>query len=105
VANVARYHRGNPPQRSHLAYLELDQPERMIVNKLAAILRVANALDAEHLQKVSDVRLVRTEQTWVLELAGTGDITMEQLAATARADMFVDVYGRELLVRATGVGA
>ena len=105
VGNVARYHRGSPPQRSHLPYVELDQPERMIVNKLAAILRVANALDAEHLQKVSDLRLVKTGQTWVLELVGKGDITMEQLAATARADMFVEVFGRELLVRATGVGA
>lgn len=105
VGNVARYHRGNPPQRSHLPYVELDQPERMIVNKLAALLRVANALDAEHLQKVSDLRLVRTGPTWILELVGKGDITMEQLAATARADMFVEVFGRELLVRTTGVGA
>ena len=62
--------------------------DRLIVNKLAAILRVANALDAEHLQKVRDLRLVRSDRTWILELDGTGDLTMEQLAATARADMF-----------------
>ena len=105
VANVARYHRGSLPQRSHLAYIELDQHERMLANKLAALLRIANALDAEHLQKVRDARLVRDGATWVLELTGTGDITMEQIAATARTDMFVEVFGRELLIRTAGVGA
>lgn len=105
VANVARYHRGNLPQRSHLPYVELDQAERLLVNKLAALLRVANALDAEHLQKVQDIRLVKTEKAWLLELIATGDVTMEQLAATARTDLFVEVYGRELVIRAAGVVA
>lgn len=105
VANVARYHRGSLPQRTHLAYLELDQFERMIASRLAALLRIANALDAEHQQKVRDVRLIKDGATWVLELIGTGDITMEQIAATARSDMFVEVFGRELLIRAAGVGA
>jgi exopolyphosphatase/guanosine-5'-triphosphate,3'-diphosphate pyrophosphatase len=105
VANVARYHRGSLPQRSHLPYLELDEHERRLVNKLAALLRIANALDAEHLQKVKDVRFVRTEKTWVLELVGVGDITMEQIAAAARADLFTEVFGRELLFRQAGVGA
>ena len=105
VANVARYHRGNLPMRSHLPYIELDQHERLLVNKLAALLRIANALDAEHLQKVTDVRLVRGDKGWVLALQGSGDITMEQLAATARTDLFTEVFGRELHIRPAGVGA
>ncbi|MFN7914170.1 MAG: Ppx/GppA phosphatase family protein [Vicinamibacterales bacterium] len=103
VANVARYHRGNLPQRSHLPYMELDQTERMLVNKLSALLRLANALDAEHLQKVRDVRLLTDDHPWVLELRGSGDVTMEQLAGTARADLFVEVFGREVVIRAAGV--
>jgi exopolyphosphatase/guanosine-5'-triphosphate,3'-diphosphate pyrophosphatase len=105
VSNIARYHRRGTPRRSHLPYMELDQADRLLVNKLAALLRIANALDAEHLQKVRDVRLVRAERTWVLELDGTGDITMEQMAAVARADMFTEVYGRDVIVRVTGVSA
>ena len=57
VANIARYHRRGPPQTSHLPYVALDRQDRLLVNKLAAILRLANALDAEHLQKVRDLRL------------------------------------------------
>ena len=57
IANVARYHRRGAPQRSHLPYAALDRQERLIVNKLSALLRVANALDAEHLQKVRDLHV------------------------------------------------
>lgn len=103
VSNVARYHRRGLPQRSHLPYIALDRPDRMIVNKLAAILRLANALDAEHLGKVHDVRLRRDEDDWILDLEGTGDLTMERMATQARADMFAEVFGRHLLVRGAGV--
>jgi exopolyphosphatase/guanosine-5'-triphosphate,3'-diphosphate pyrophosphatase len=103
VANIARYHRRALPQRSHLAYVSLDGADRLIVTKLAAILRVANALDAEHLQKVRALRLVPHGEAWVLEMDGAGDLTMERLAATARADMFEETYGREVIVRQAGV--
>jgi exopolyphosphatase/guanosine-5'-triphosphate,3'-diphosphate pyrophosphatase len=103
VSNIARYHRRGLPARSHLPYVALDRRDRLIVNQLAGILRVANALDAEHLQKVRDLRLVRRERAWTLELEGDGDLTMEQLAASARADLFVETFGRELLIRPSGV--
>jgi exopolyphosphatase/guanosine-5'-triphosphate,3'-diphosphate pyrophosphatase len=103
VSNIARYHRRGLPQRSHVPYVALDREDRLVVNKLAAILRVANALDAEHAQKVREVRAVRRASTWVLALEGVGDLTMERLAATARADMFAETFGRPLVVRVGGV--
>ena len=105
VANVARYHRRGMPQRSHLPYVALDRQDRLLVNKLAALLRVANALDAEHLQKVRDLRLVRRDGTWLLEYTANGDATMEQMAATARADMLAETFGRQVTIRPVGAGA
>jgi exopolyphosphatase/guanosine-5'-triphosphate,3'-diphosphate pyrophosphatase len=102
VANIARYHRRGLPQKSHLPYVALDGPARLIVNKLAAILRVANALDAEHLQKIKDVRVIRRGETWILELEGAGDVTMECMVATARADMVAETYGRQVSIRQAG---
>jgi exopolyphosphatase/guanosine-5'-triphosphate,3'-diphosphate pyrophosphatase len=105
VANVARYHRRRTPQKSHLPYAALDRRARLIVDKLAAMLRVANALDAEHLQKVTTLRLERRERNWILEIDGVGDLTMEQLAATARADLFIETFGQELVIQRGGVRA
>jgi exopolyphosphatase / guanosine-5'-triphosphate,3'-diphosphate pyrophosphatase len=80
--------------------MALDREARVRVNKLAAILRLANALDADHLQKIQEVRLVAEEDgEWVLEVEGAGDLTMERLAAQARSDLITEVFGRRLAFR------
>ena len=103
VANVARYHRRACPSKSHLPYMALDREARIDVNKLSAILRLANALDADHLQKVKDVRLLTEDGDWVLEVEGAGDLTMERLASLARADYLTEVFGRKVTFRETRV--
>jgi hypothetical protein len=65
VSNIARYHRGRSPSRA-ICRTSPGSRRPDPVTKLAAILRVANALDAEHLQKVRDLRLARGEASWVL---------------------------------------
>jgi exopolyphosphatase / guanosine-5'-triphosphate,3'-diphosphate pyrophosphatase len=99
IANVARYHRRAVPRRTHLSYMMFSRKNRVCINKLAAILRLANALDAEHLQKIRDVRVSIDDGARVLLLEGTGDLTMERLAATARADLLNDVLGRRVILR------
>ena len=103
VSNIARYHRRGLPQDTHVPFIALDRTDRLIVNKLGAILRLVNALDAEHAQKVRDVKLVRRGSNWMLELEGDADLTLELLAATARGDMFAETYGRQLIIRRAGV--
>lgn len=102
ISNIARYHRRASPNKSHLAYMALDSAARVEVNKLAAILRVANALDADHLQKVREVKLLREGDQWVLEVDGAGDLTLERLAALARADLLTEVFGRRVAFREAG---
>ena len=105
VANIARYHRRGLPQKSHPEFMRLDRDERVRVTKLAALLRLANALDAEHMQKVSDVSVREEDDRWVLDLQGRGDLTMERMAATSRADLLVDVFGKHVVIRGAGAGA
>ena len=50
----------------------------------------------------ADVVQQRRERSWLLDIDGAGDLTMEVLAATARADMFVDTFGQELTIRRGG---
>ena len=49
VALVARYHRRALPRTTHEGYTTLDRETRVAVSKLAAILRVADALDSGHI--------------------------------------------------------
>jgi exopolyphosphatase/guanosine-5'-triphosphate,3'-diphosphate pyrophosphatase len=99
VSNVARYHRRAVPSKSHLPYMTLDREARVAVSKLSALLRLANALDADHLQKIKDVHVVPEDSDWVLEVEGAGDLTMERLASLARADYLTEVFGRKVTFR------
>jgi exopolyphosphatase/guanosine-5'-triphosphate,3'-diphosphate pyrophosphatase len=99
AGNVARYHRRALPQRSHIPYMALDRETKLVVNKLAAILRVANALDADHQQKVKNVQTRMEAGAIVFEVEGAGDLTMERLALLARGDFFQEAFGRRVVFR------
>jgi exopolyphosphatase/guanosine-5'-triphosphate,3'-diphosphate pyrophosphatase len=55
IANIARYHRGSEPKVSHESYMSLPQADKQMVNDMAAILRLAEALDRSHRQVVQRV--------------------------------------------------
>lgn len=55
VANVARYHRGALPSDGHRGYKALRSADRMVVDQLASILRVADALDVSHASVVRSI--------------------------------------------------
>lgn len=99
IANIARYHRRALPQRSHLPYISLDRDERMIVSKLAAILRVANALDKDHLQKVMDLKISREGDQVVLVAQNISDMAMGRLALASRSDFFTEIFGKKVILR------
>jgi len=100
VANVVRYHRRSLPKPTHVQYMSLPRPDRVVVSKLAAILRAADALDNSHQQKIKSVRLEKKAETcvfWVDEKAG--DIALERQSLAEKSNMFSDIYGLSLSLR------
>lgn len=57
IANVARYHRGAPPKKKHGNFGPLDRALRRRINRLAAILRIADGLDRGHTGAVKTLRI------------------------------------------------
>ena len=100
AALVARYHRGPAPSNEHPEYRQLDRSQRLIVSKLAALLRVADSLDRGRGQRVG-IRRARIEpDRLVLELDGVKDTSGVQLALNRKAGLFTSVFGLELAVEA-----
>jgi exopolyphosphatase/guanosine-5'-triphosphate,3'-diphosphate pyrophosphatase len=95
VALVARYHRRAEPKPHHHIWQDLSERDRSRVRKLASVLRVADSLDREHLQRVLAVRPRVTEDAVLLEVEARGDLLLEQWALEKKGAMFEDVYGRE----------
>jgi exopolyphosphatase/guanosine-5'-triphosphate,3'-diphosphate pyrophosphatase len=98
VANVARYHRRSAPKPTHLPYVALPRDQRVIVSKLAAILRVADALDRGHTRQVLDFRVQRGEDEIVLYVPGAAELALERHALERKADLFEDIFGLKVRI-------
>src|SRR4029079_3448375 len=73
VANVARYHRKSPPQVDHENFRALSREDRGKVKAMAAMLRVADALDRQHQARVSDIAGKIEGNKLVIEVHASGD--------------------------------
>jgi exopolyphosphatase/guanosine-5'-triphosphate,3'-diphosphate pyrophosphatase len=98
VANVARYHRKSPPKPHHRGYTELSPRDRVITSKLAALLRLADALDTQHQGQSIDVSVEHDRRQLVLRLKGTGDLLLEKWKLVKKAGMFEEVFSLKCLV-------
>ncbi len=98
VANVARYHRKSAPDPSHPNFQELDKENRSIVRALAGILRIADALDREHLGKIQDVRATVDKTRLVLTITGSEERDLEEWTVKAKSGLFRDVFGLEVVL-------
>jgi len=97
VALVARYHRKAMPRPEHTGYSALRRRDREMVERLAAVLRLADALDRQHAAVVTDVAVTIGDKT--LELTPTlraGEstkLTLEAKAIERKGELFEHVFG------------
>ncbi|MCA9191767.1 MAG: Ppx/GppA family phosphatase [Planctomycetales bacterium] len=100
ISLVARYHRRSSPQPQHEGYANLDRSDRVAVAKLAAILRIAIALDESRSQRVTDIQCRIDNKRLVITAKGIEDISLEQLALRQSGTMFEETYGLPVYLRA-----
>ncbi len=98
VALVARYHRHSCPVLDHPGYAALRVEDRIRVSKLAALLRVADALERTHAQRVSQIEIRRGKGKLHLRLPGLADAAVERLAMASKADLFEQVFGLAVVI-------
>ncbi|PTY02636.1 hypothetical protein DB346_08805 [Verrucomicrobia bacterium LW23] len=97
VAQVARYHRKALPCPQHGGYVELPPEHRVIVSKLAALLRVADALDRTHRQIIRSVRPELTPTALVLTVECKVPCQREQEAVQKKADLLRALAERDVV--------
>jgi exopolyphosphatase/guanosine-5'-triphosphate,3'-diphosphate pyrophosphatase len=102
VANVARYHRKAHPAEHHDDFMILSQDERERVVRLAAILRVADSLDREHVQRVTGVTAKMTDDEVLLWLDGSAGVLLEGWALRQKANLFSKLFDRKISLRFVG---
>ena len=98
VGCIARYHRRAVPTTKHASYGALDTVQRTIVRKLAGILRIADALDREHLGKVKEVDARVGRDGVTLLVRGQGDIALEIWTVERKAGLFETTLRKKIVV-------
>ncbi len=77
----------------------MDTHSYMIVAKLAAILRVANAMDRSHRQKFKNVKVVIKNKKLIITIESMDDIALEKGLLAAKADAFEEIFGLKPVIR------
>lgn len=78
---------------------EIDPCTSLTVIKLTAILRVANALDRSHKQKMADCRIELKENELIIYTKTREDITLEKGLFVDKAQFFEEVYGIKVSIK------
>ena len=95
IANVARFHRRALPGTQHVSYKMMSPAGRRVLEKLSAILRIADGLDRSHFSIIQEVR-VTLGKTINIDLQAIADSELEIWTAQSRVDLFQNVFGREV---------
>jgi len=98
VANVINCHRGDPPSQSDIDFMTLQREERVLVLKMASILRVADALDRGHTQQIKNITVERRHETVVLHVDKVYDLSLELMGLEEKGGMFQDVFGYKVIL-------
>lgn len=103
IAHVARYHRRSTPKSRHEEFASLDRPTQRRIEKLAAILRVADGLDRSHYQNVAGMHVEMTDRELTIRIRPLSDPELEIWGAERKSSLLEKVLGRRVSVTAEAV--
>ena len=100
VAAVVRYHnRKSTPDNDHPAYSALNNTDKRIVRRLAAILRIAEGLDHSHRQRIQNLKSSFQRGAVTLQLRVRGDAAEDIRDAERSSDLFEKEFHTHLYFR------
>ena len=98
IAHVVRlYPRENP--YSDASYLELLPEKKVLVSKLTAILRLADALDSSHRQKISKTLVHLQNDELTISCNTTSDCSFEEWSFEHRRNLFEEIIGIKSIIK------
>jgi len=97
ISCIARYHRKGSPANSHLVYMSLAPDKQILVQKLSAILRIANSLDRSHKQKVKkiEVKFNKSDDA-TLSIFTSDNFLLEKSDFIEKKEWFEQITGNKI---------
>lgn len=93
IANVVRFNTAEFEYYDELARkTDVTWQEYLVIAKLTAILRIANALDRSHKQKCHGAVFTLKDENLIISVATSEDLTLEKVTLEEREDFFAEVF-------------
>ena len=102
VGLLARYHRHGAPTIAEPTYALLNQADRLRVQKLAALLRVAEAMERAHSRRIRSFTVRTNARRLEFLVPDVGDLTLENLALRTKGALFSDIFGQDIVLLPAG---
>jgi exopolyphosphatase/guanosine-5'-triphosphate,3'-diphosphate pyrophosphatase len=96
IANVARYHRGSAPKKKQRNFGKLDKTLRRRIERLSALLRVADGFDRGHVSAVSELKVRWLQRALRITPAPSdqrGAMRLEIWGANRKSGLLADLIG------------
>ncbi|MDY6820241.1 MAG: hypothetical protein SVN78_01290 [Deferribacterota bacterium] len=93
IALISLLHRDNPYISHEDKLYDLNISERLIVYKLASILKIADSLDASHKNIVSDIDVIQGDGRLKIVARSWTHPFLEELAFSKKSKLFLENYG------------
>ncbi len=98
VANIARYHRKSLPKKKHDSFARLLSEDRLLVGRLAGILRLADGLDRRRNSLVDSLHCTLSDSVFHVILHGESDLSVELFGGKMKGDLFETSFDRKLVL-------
>ena len=99
VSLIVRYHEDEDLDQSNPDYLKLPHRNRMVLSKLIAIIRLANAMDASHKQKLTQLQVKIADGKLRIRMVPKESYLLEKWMFERDSEFFHDVIGLEPQLR------
>jgi len=93
IGNVAKYHSSLTPKMAHKNFSQLSFLDRVVVAKLVSIIRIADALDRSHQQKIKDIKIRIQDKKVIIKAIAKGDTLLEEWTFENKSIFFEEVFG------------
>lgn len=102
LSNIVRYHSEEIPNIEHDSYRDLDEKDRLLVSKLAAILQIADSLDITHHQKIDDIKVMFEDDHIIFRVNTNENLLLEEWTFNSRIQFFEEVFGVRPILKSKG---
>lgn len=93
IASIAFYHNRDISDFNSGPYIYLSPEEKVMVSKLAAIMRLADSLNRSHAQKFSDIEVKLGDEGLVITIASQKNTELEQWSFMEKKEFYEEVFG------------